>query len=167
MYLDAVNPCRAGFILRNIICVSYYYISTFRLHWYLKCYHDDVMKWKHFPRYLSFVRGIHWSPMNSPHKGQWRGALTFPLICAWINSWANNREAGDLRRQRAHYDVTVMHSQYHGRWWSSNVRNQHISLHGIDPIILEYSGFIIKRKLNIILNQHERLRIYPFTAYLY
>ena len=41
--------------------------------------------------------------------GQWRGALMFSLICAWINGWVNNREAGDLRRHRAHYDVTVMY----------------------------------------------------------
>ena len=47
--------------------------------------HDDVIKWKHFPRYWPFVRGIHRSPVNSPHKGQWRGALMFSLICAWIN----------------------------------------------------------------------------------
>ena len=65
------------------------------------------MKWKHFPRYWP-LRGIHRSPVNSPHKGQWRGALMFSLICAWINGSANNGEAGDLRRHRAHYDVTVM-----------------------------------------------------------
>ena len=58
--------------------------------------HDDVIKWKHFPRYWPFVRGIHRSPVNSPHKGQWRGALMFSLICAWISGWANNREAGDF-----------------------------------------------------------------------
>ena len=39
--------------------------------------HDDVIKWKHFPCYWPFVRGIHRSPVNSPHKGQWRGALIF------------------------------------------------------------------------------------------
>ena len=71
-------------------------------------FHDDVIKWKHFPRYWPFVRGIHRSPVNSPHKGQWRGALMFSLICVWINGWVNNREAGDLRRYRAHYDVNVM-----------------------------------------------------------
>ena len=70
--------------------------------------HDDVIKWKHFPRYWPFVRGIHRSPVNSPHKGQWRGALMFSLICIWINGWVNNGKAGDLRRHRAHYDVTVM-----------------------------------------------------------
>ena len=71
--------------------------------------HDDVIKWKHFPLNWPFVRGIHWSPVNSPHKGQWRGALMFSLICTRINGWVNNREAGDLRRHRAHYDVTVMY----------------------------------------------------------
>ena len=42
--------------------------------------HDDVIKWKHFPRYWPFVRGIHRSPVNSPYKGQWRGALMFFLF---------------------------------------------------------------------------------------
>ena len=70
--------------------------------------HDDVVKWIHFPRYWPFVRGIHRWPVNSPHKGQWRGALMFSLISVWINDWVNNREAGDLRRHRGHYGVTVM-----------------------------------------------------------
>ena len=70
--------------------------------------HDDAIKWKHLPRHWPFVRGIHRSPVNSPHKGQWRGALMFSQICAWISGWVNNREAGDLRRHRAHYDVIVM-----------------------------------------------------------
>ena len=47
--------------------------------------HDDVIKRKHLPRYWPFVRGIHWSLVNSPHKGKWRGALMISLICAWIN----------------------------------------------------------------------------------
>ena len=42
------------------------------------------------------------------HRWQWRGTLMFSLICVWINGWVNDREAGDLRRYRAHYDVTVM-----------------------------------------------------------
>ena len=70
--------------------------------------HDDVIKWKHFTRYWPFVWGIHRSPGNSPHKGQWRRALMFCFICAWISGWVNNREAGDLRRHCAHYDVIVM-----------------------------------------------------------
>ena len=53
--------------------------------------------------------GLRWIPPPPPHKGQWRGAFMFSLICVWINRWVNNREAGDLRRYRAHYDVIVMY----------------------------------------------------------
>ena len=81
----------------------------------IQLFHDDVIKRKHFPRYWPFVWGIHRSPVNSPHKGQWYGALMFSLICVWINSWANNREAGDLRRYRVHYDVSVMFVQGHNQ----------------------------------------------------
>ena len=72
------------------------------------CLHDDVIKWKHFPRYWPFVRGSHQWPVKSPHIGQWRGALIFSLICAWINGWVNNGEAGDLRSHRTHYDIVVI-----------------------------------------------------------
>ena len=61
--------------------------------WICRTYHDDVIKWKHFPR--------HW-----PLCGE------FSLICVWINGWVNNREAGDLRRHRGHYDVNVMIKMY-------------------------------------------------------
>ena len=70
--------------------------------------HDDGTKWKRFPRYWPYVRGIHRSVVNSPHKGQWHGALNFYLICSWINGWVNNGEAGGLRCHGAHYNVTVM-----------------------------------------------------------
>ena len=73
---------------------------------------SNAIWWRHqmetFPRYWPFVREIHRWPVNFPHKGQWRGALMFSLICAWINGWVNNREAGYLRRHHTHYDVTVM-----------------------------------------------------------
>ena len=52
-------------------------------------------------------------PVNSPHKGQWRGALMFSLVYVWINGWVNNREAGDLRRYRTRYDATVMEKIKH------------------------------------------------------
>ena len=65
--------------------------------------HDD----KHFRRYWPFVRGIPRSPVNSPHKGQRCGALMLSLIHGWVN----NREAGDLGRHLAHYDVIVMHCE--------------------------------------------------------
>ena len=86
--------------------------------------HDDVIKWKHFPHNWPFVRGNHRSSVNSLHKGQWRGALIFFFICAWINSWVNNGEAGDLRRHRGHYDFIVMDlvlslvpSHYQNQYW--------------------------------------------------
>ena len=51
---------------------------------------------------------IHWSPANSPHKGQWCGAFMFSLICAGTKGWANNQDASDLRCHRTHYDITVI-----------------------------------------------------------
>ena len=74
----------------------------------ISSFHHDVVKWKHFPLYWPFVRGIHRSQVNSPHKGQWCWALTFSLIFAWSNGWVNNTEDGDLRRHHAHDDVIVM-----------------------------------------------------------
>ena len=60
-----------------------------------------------FSALLALCAGNSPVPVNSPHKGQWRGALMFSLICAWINDWVNNRDAGDLRRHHGHYDVNV------------------------------------------------------------
>ena len=68
--------------------------------------------WRHqmetFSALLANCAGIHRSPVISPHKGQWRVALMFSLICVWMNGWVNNREGGELRRHCAHYDVTVI-----------------------------------------------------------
>ena len=91
-------------------CVWFRSSHIFRVYPRNFVHHDDVIKWKHFPRYWPFLRGIHRSPVNSPHKGQWSGALMFSVIRAWMNCWVSNREAGDLRRHRAHYDFTVMRS---------------------------------------------------------
>ena len=76
--------------------------------------------WRHqmetFSALLAFVRGIHRSP--------WRGVLMFSLTCAWINCCVNNREAGDLRRHRAHYNVTVMSCDHTlSLWWRHNERD--------------------------------------------
>ena len=68
----------------------------------------DVIKWKRFSCYCPSVRSIHRSPVHTPHKDQWRGALTCSLICAWINGWVNNRYAGDFRRRCARHYVTVI-----------------------------------------------------------
>ena len=72
----------------------------------------DISWWRHqmeiFSTSLAICAGNSPIPVNSPHKGQWRGALMFSFICARINGWLNNHEAGDLRRYRAHHDATVM-----------------------------------------------------------
>ena len=72
--------------------------------------HNDIIEWKHSMIYWPFVRGIHWSPVDFPHKGQWCGALIFSLICTWTIGWANIRDTSDLSRHHAYYDVTVMNS---------------------------------------------------------
>ena len=92
--------------------------------------HDDVIKTKDLPCYWPFVSRIHRSPVASPYRGEWRGTLIFSLICAWTNGCANNRDAGDLRRHRAHYDVTVMvntNSLY--RWIDNDVYWKYITLY--------------------------------------
>ena len=106
-YHDLVLALRFWTSLNNTTCDTNY-----GLYWV----HDGVIKWKRLPGYWLFVQGIHRSPMNSPHKGQWRGALMFSLICAWINGWVSNREAGDLRTHRAHYDVNVMGNVCQNQW---------------------------------------------------
>ena len=75
--------------------------------------------WRHqmetFSALLAICAGNSPVPGNSPHKVQWRGALMFSLICAWISGWVNNREAGDLRRNHAHYDIIVMIKPFGGK----------------------------------------------------
>ena len=58
-------------------------------------------------RVTDHLCGQFTGPRWIPHT-QASDALMFPLICVWINGWVNNRGAGDLRRYRAHYDVSVM-----------------------------------------------------------
>ena len=93
---------------RDMAAAGFFYESTNEWKIAKTHMHDDVIKWKHFPRYWPFVRGIHWSLVNSHHKGQWRGALMFSLKCTWTIGWANNRDAPGLRRLGAHYDVTII-----------------------------------------------------------
>ena len=55
---------------------------------------------------MDLCEGIHRWPADSSHKGQLIGALMISLSFAWTDGWTNNRDAGDLRRHRAHYNVT-------------------------------------------------------------
>ena len=95
--------------------------------------------WRHqmktFSALLANCAGNPRSPVNSPHKGQWRGALKFLLICAWISTWVNNREAGDLKRHRAHYNFIVTPMK--------EVWNMKIKTNGI-TVEKEYSPYNVK-----------------------
>ena len=57
----------------------------------------------------------------------------FSLICVWINGWVNNREARDLRRYRAHCDVTVMETDciIHGVYRISDKISSAIEVHSM------------------------------------
>ena len=94
--------------------------------------------------------GIQRSPVNSPHKGQWRGAFMFYLVCAWINRWVNNRDAGDLRRYRAHYDVIVMAIESAG----SNIRQNKSNKSHSRTATLHSPMFNWKWKLFIVVKKH-------------
>ena len=108
------NMYLAAYISSGVVKYASWYI--FNISWIIYTVvacawlqnHDDVIKWKHFPRYWPCGRGIHQAPVNSPHIGQWCGALMFSFTCARRNGLVNNREPGDLRSHSAHYDVTVM-----------------------------------------------------------
>ena len=67
-------------IMRQCLTRHVLILRSTNVYWHF--YHDDVIKWKHFPPYWTFVRGIHQSPVNSPHIGQCCGALVFSFICA-------------------------------------------------------------------------------------
>ena len=84
--------------------------------------------WRHqmetFSALLAFCAGN--SPVTDEFPLQRPGAQSFDvsLICAWINGWANNREAGDLRRHRAHYDVTVMYLAFTSELWTAIITSE-------------------------------------------
>ena len=101
-------------------------------HWWQS---DLVLWWRHqmetFSALLAICAGNSPSPVNSPHKGQWHGALMFSLFCAWINGWVNNGEAGDLRRHLAHYDVIVM-----SLWWQRCYQQEDVALKDIHLTVI-------------------------------
>ena len=117
--IQSLNKC-PSFMCLNIYALCVQYISGTHLEHQVQGLPSTTWcrKLETGTRYWPFVRGIHWSPINSPHKGHWRGALMFSFVCDWISVWVNIRKAGNLRRNHAHYDVTLMNSCLH----SSNVQ---------------------------------------------
>ena len=69
------------------------------------CFHlQTLVTWYRHEMFFSALLAL------SAGNTQVRGAMMFSLICVWINSWIHKQDAGDLRRYRAHFDVTVMRS---------------------------------------------------------
>ena len=75
---------------RASCCLTIVCIRIFKTFYFMMTSSNENI----FPRYWPFVRGIHWLPVNSPHKGHWRGALMFSLISARINDWVNKQSWG-------------------------------------------------------------------------
>ena len=94
--------------------LSVLHIWSWWIHFW--CYfHDDVIQWKHFPRHWPFVRGIHRSPVNSPHKGQWYGALMFfylhpnkRLSKQWRGWWFETPSCPFWRHCNATFSDTII-----------------------------------------------------------
>ena len=127
MYFD--QPLSRELILRPLK-YNWFSFSTISRHWcVIKSFpwedKHTIAVWRHqmeqFSALLAFCAGN--SPVTGEFPAQRPVTRSFAsLICAWINGWVNNREAGDLRRHRAHYDVIVMilHSQHHGCYCGFN-----------------------------------------------
>ena len=103
--------CACNYVFISWIIQFTYYSAYISFHHVVYNDKGSGLPWRRhqtetFPALLALCAGN--SPVNSPHKGHWRGALMFYLICAWIIGWECNHQAGDLRRHRAHHDVTLM-----------------------------------------------------------
>ena len=88
---------------------------------------------------LALCAGIHRSPMNSPHIGQWRGALMFFFYLGLNKRLSKNPGDGDFRRYRSHYDVTVMYTYIY----------MSDSSHDIQWILVCKCAMIIKMKYKV------------------
>ena len=104
------NSISTGFFLSQVVindvkifALSVHICEPFEIHSRQNAW------WRHQMETFSALQAL--CAGNSPvtgEQGRWRGALMFSFICAWMKCWVNNREAGGLRRQHAHYDVSVM-----------------------------------------------------------
>ena len=96
--------------MKGIAKLVYHYVRK-------RCF--QFHKYVHMP--TLFIVTIEHIPNKDHIPLQWRhndhdgvsnhqpdDCFAVSLICTWINGWVNNRETGDLKRHRAHYDVIVM-----------------------------------------------------------
>ena len=113
----------------------------------------------HLCRNSSVPGGFH------THKGQWRGALMFSLICTRINGWVNNGDAGDLRRHRAHYDVTVMRRMLCSRNSHPICWNQTVSPVPFRNIsITKYPVYVLPSTIFVFQSKHLTKRLFQFCS---
>ena len=106
-------------------------IKTWTLYLELICFHDNIIKWKYFLHYWPFVRGNHWSPLSSPHKGQWCCTVMFSLICICLKKWMSKQSKCRWLEMLSrslwhHFNVVVLCSKI----------NNHISCSLICPMII-------------------------------
>ena len=140
-----------------LLLIKRYWLSHWEAEWWISSVpsYDDVIKRKHFPRYWPSVWGIHRSPVNSPHKGQWRGAVMLSLIRAWIKGWVNNREAGDLRCHRAHYDFTIMNIYWMTYVWRVNHLNANVILTFPSLVVPEVTTKTMDENIKMAIFAHQ------------
>ena len=100
-----------------------------------------------FPRYWPFV-----------NKGQWRGALMFSLVYTRTNGWTNHWDAADLRRHRAHYDVTVM-DMTKGELWSVIRKSSYYTGYNVQYVFTAAESYGILQKHRSIRLVLRKLRI--------
>ena len=84
----------------------------------------------------TFFSLLDFSAGNSPVTDElpWQRPVTrnfdafFDL--RWLNNWVKNRDAGDLKRYRAHYDVAIIIIK---NWLKTNraetLYNRHLGIH--------------------------------------
>ena len=162
LYSPTEFVSRSVFIIHNILQLSDGCMySAWNINYCLSIgLHDNVIKWKHFPRYCPFVRGIYQWPVDSPRKGQRRGPLMFCLICAWTNDWVNNRDAGEMRRNRVHYDVTVpkwrfvMLTVRYIEWYSASIDSSFATTFSVPQLALHMTELMaVVTKVFVIDNK--------------
>ena len=138
----------------------------------LKC-HNDVIKWTDFTRWWSFVKGIHRSPVDPPHieasdAGLWCFLWSAPELT--VELWANNRNARDFIRHRAHYDVTarliharcVVNKGFDDSWsdprWLSMNRSWPTSFHSRQPCMIVITCIWKISEVHFIHRAYQRIR---------
>ena len=67
--------------------------------------HHDAIIWNHFLHYWPFVKGIHQSLVDSPHKGasNVECSCAFYLLLTWTSYWTNSHVTADL----AHHNINI------------------------------------------------------------